>query len=163
MDLASRLQWHMSLINFGKTSNTIMDKTKIFLKIVGISFILYLAICWIHMFPIELFALARPLCFGGLTFYFLERYYNQGALGICQVMIAVFIGSVLPEIPVRILDWNGTLFTIPVTAYTFGGIILGGWCFKEKKASVVVASMFIMLLLCTFLLREWTTWYHGTH
>ena len=140
-----------------------MNESKKNLKIIGTSVILYLAICWIHMFPIELFAFVRPLCFWGLTFYFLEKYNSKGDLGMCQVMLAVGIGSVLPELPVRILDWHGTLFTIPVTAYTLGGIVLGGWCFKEKKASVFVASMFIMLLLCTFLLREWTTWYHSTH
>ena len=125
--------------------------------------LLYLAICWIHTFPIDLFALARPLCFFGLTFYFLDKYYSSGKLNMYQVLLAIGIGSVLPEIPVRILDYYGTLFTIPVMAYTLVGIVLGGWCFKEKKPSTFIASMIIMLLLCTFLLREWTTWYHSAH
>lgn len=140
-----------------------MSEKKTLLKIFAESVVLYLAICWIHMFPMEFFAFARPVCFFAFTYYCLYKYQGTTGIKIYQVQAAVCIGSMLPEIPVRILDYYGTLFTIPVTAYTLLSIILAGWFFKEKKASVFVASMFIMFLLCTFILREWTTWYHQTH
>lgn len=140
-----------------------MSEKKILLKILAVSVVLYLAICWIHMFPMEFFALARPLCFFAFTYYCFYKCKDIDGIKKYQILIAVCIGSILPEIPVRILDYYGTLFTIPVPAYTMLSIILAGWCFTEKKASVFVASMFIMLLLCTFILREWTTWYHQTH
>ena len=112
--------------------------------------LLLVCISWINMFPLHFVVLARPLCFFALTLYCLAKYTKTQGVGIWAIAFGVFLGSLLPELPVHVLDYRGSAGTMILIPYTLVGVVLAGLCFKEQRTLVYAMSMAIMLLLCTY-------------
>lgn len=117
--------------------------------------LLLVCISWINMFTMHFVVLARPLCFFALTLYCLAKYTRAQGVGIVSVAFAVFLGSLLPELPVHVLDYSGSAGSMILIPYTLAGVILAGLCFKEQRTVVYVMSIAVMLLLCTYVFEAY--------
>ena len=71
------------------------------------------------------------------------------------VILTIILGRIILEIPVRFMDFRGSLASLGITVVVLTSILLALLCFREKRISVFILSTIIIVLLNTFGLYTW--------
>lgn len=128
---------------------------KIFLLSFLISALLFLLVCWGAVYHVFAAAGVESVSFMVLTYILLYKF-DHDAKHVMTITTFVILGRLCFEIPVRMIDFYGSLGSLSVTICCLVGIILGAVSFKEKRISVYVLSVVIVLLFNTLFVAEWT-------
>lgn len=132
-------------------------KAIIFLKVSGLSLLLFLATCWTAGISFSLAAGVESICFLLITWYFCYRYSVEQVSQ--RILIsAIILGRIIVEIPVRLSDLSGTAVSLPVLIICILSIPLGVLCFNKRNkfiwavciGSLVLASIFVPYLWFRF-------------
>lgn len=70
-------------------------------------------------------------------------------------VIAILIGSIILEIPVRILYYESTYHSLLIPITKVASIILTAICFKKRKLAIIIISIVLLALLNTVGQMEW--------
>lgn len=114
------------------------------LSVFALSVLTYFLIMPFRLFPVfNALYLSAPL---GLCLYFVLTYYcikrASPTLSPATTAIIITVAFLIFQVPVRVFDFRGTLFTLPEAFIHLMGIVLGILCYARKisfKAAVVIA------------------------
>ncbi len=96
----------------------------------------------------------QSVCFFSLTFILLEKYAKTDS-GAYYIALFVVLGRIVLEIPIRIMDYFDSLFSILVPIIAIASIVLATICYKEKRTSVYILAAIIVVLLNTVTHHTW--------
>lgn len=134
-----------------------LSRLSAFFSVAGISLLLFLSICWVAAFSTATAAWGEAVCFFALTWLCAERL--RGRLPLAGIVAAVVLGRVLPELPIHIIDFSGSYYSLIIMVACVAGILLGALCQRERRVAVYALSIFMMLLMNTVVLRAWDGFY----
>lgn len=132
-------------------------------KIISITFLMsmlvFLLTFWIAGYSFYAAALTEAVSFYVLTYFILENYAERQSFGLPYI-IAIVLGRIILELPIRITEFPETLFSLFIPIVVFSSIFLAALYFKEKRISVLVLSVIILILLSTIGQMEWLNAFH---
>jgi hypothetical protein len=135
-------------------------KKKLFITFIA-SVLLFLLTCWSATYTIYAAGWVETISFFALTYFLLEKYNKPGTFGTPYV-IAIILGRIVLELPVRISDFSGSFFSMFVPIIVVASILLGALCNKEKQTTVYILSLIIIILLNTAVHEKWLQLFHNT-
>ncbi len=141
------------------------SKTVYFLSILGLSAVLFLSFCWTAAFSFYAAAWAQSALFFGFAWICADKM-KERPLTLTAIAVAIILGRLLPELPIRISDFENSRISIVVTLISIIAVILGTVCYREKRNSVYTLSIIILVFLNTFVHWSWLeiyTRHHGFH
>ena len=125
-----------------------------YLSIIGLSILVFLLTCWTAKFDG-----AAPYWAEGISFFalswFVARKEEKNNLSIYGIAFALILGRILLEIPIRTMDFVGTVGSILIPVNSILAIILGLCCYRSKNSSVYILSIVIEILMATFVQETW--------
>lgn len=130
-------------------------KKKIVLVFCG-AMLLFLLTCWTAAYSIYAAGWAESLCFFVFTLLVLNRYAESDTYGI-PFVLAVLAGRIVLELPLRIIEFRETMFSLFVPCIVIISILLASVYFKEKRTAVLILAVIILVLLNTV---AHDAWYH---
>lgn len=119
-----------------------------------LSLLLFLITCWTAAYSLYAASMAETICYFLLTYFILEKYAKPKTYGIPYV-IAIIIGRIVLDIPIRVMEFRETLFSLFIPIVVMSSIFLGSLYYKEKNRTVLVLSIIILLLLSTIGQAQW--------
>lgn len=124
--------------------------------ILVISALLSLVVCPLNAVnSLSFVVLARSLCYFAFTWYMLNRNEKENKINTATIVLAICVGSILLEVPVRLMDFRETLPSIPIPVGECIAIVLARYCYKEKRPVVYALTIIVVLLLCIFGVNTW--------
>lgn len=123
------------------------------------SMLVFLLTFWIAGYSFYAAALTEAVSFYVLTYFILENYAERQSFGLPYI-IAIVLGRIILELPIRITEFPETLFSLFIPIVVFSSIFLAALYFKEKRISVLVLSVIILILLSTIGQMEWLNAFH---
>ena len=121
-----------------------------------ISVVLYFCICWVRATrSFYLTSYTFTLCYFALTYACLEKLKFQDKMNSIYVCIAIILGFTLIELPIRIIDFSGTIESLIITLFAAISVLLSLICWIEKRFVTAFLSLAIIVLLNTCALARW--------
>lgn len=125
-----------------------MKNRKVLLIPFFVSLLVFLLTSWTAAISSYSALWAESVSFFALSYFMLERYAKDNTYGI-PVILMIMIGRVILEIPIRIHAFYASLHSLYITIVVLLSIILSAVYYHEKRLSVLVLSIVIMILLNT--------------
>ncbi len=94
------------------------------------------------------------IAFALFTWLSLNKCKNKN-IQTSLVVTAIIIGSIIFEIPVRILHYESTCHSLLIPIVKAISIILTAICFHYRKLAIIIASIAVLVLLNTIGQMEW--------
>jgi len=123
--------------------------------------LLLLCVCWTARYTIYAAGWAESISFFLLTFILLNKFAKPNTYGI-PIVLSIILGRTILEIPVRLFDFYGSLFSLFVLAISVISILLGANYYRERRIVDLVFSAIIMILLNTVAHHAWFDYTHFT-
>ena len=131
-----------------------MKKKKLLLITFATSVFLYLCVFWVNYFQnLYLSAWVHSLAFISLTWLWLSKKGNEA--GKTSIVGAIILGRIILEIPVRSLDFTGTMSTLMLPVSSMLSILLISLCFYKRNIGVYTLSIILIILANTILQTIW--------
>ena len=113
-----------------------------------VSLLVFLLTSWTAAISYYSALWAESVSFFAMSYFMLDRYAKENTYGI-PVILMIMIGRVILDIPIRIHAFYASLCSLYITIVVLLSIILSAIYFHEKRSSVLVLSIIIMILLNT--------------
>ena len=110
-------------------------------KIFLISLILSLICCLLRAWNLYNAAIVESLVYCCVTIFLLNKFSNSRGKEIIYILLAIILGRIILELPIRATDWEGTQITLMVTLLAIFGIILGGLIYYKKSVYKTILLM----------------------
>lgn len=131
-----------------------MKKKKLLLITFATSVFLYLCVFWVNYFQnLYLSAWVHSLAFISLTWLWLSKKGKEA--GMTSIVGAIILGRIILEIPVRSLDFTGTMNTLMLPVSSMHSILLISLCFYKRNIGVYTLSIILIILANTILQTIW--------
>lgn len=131
-----------------------MKKKKLLLITFATSVFLYLCVFWVNYFQnLYLSAWVHSLAFISLTRLWLSKKGKEA--GMTSIVGAIILGRIILEIPVRSLDFTGTMSTLMLPVSSMLSILLISLCFYKRNIGVYTLSIILIILANTILQTIW--------
>lgn len=131
-----------------------MKKKKLLLITFATSVFLYLCVFWVNYFQnLYLSAWVHSLAFISLTWLWLSKKGKEA--GMTSIVGAIILGRIILEIPVRSLDFTGTMSTLMLPVSSMLSILLISLCFIIRNIGVYTLSIILIILANTILQTIW--------
>ena len=118
------------------------------------SVLVYLLTCWNICFSTYSALWAESVSFFVLTYYMLDNFAEKGSWGL-NIILMIILGRIILEIPIRIDNFSGTIASLYITFVVLITILLSAVFWRERKPSVLVLSIGILMLLNTLGYDGW--------
>ena len=129
-----------------------------------LSLIVYFGICWVRATKSDyMVSYTFMLCYFALTYVCLEKLKFQDTVKNVYVCGAIIGGFTLIELPVRIMDFGGTIYSLIFTLFTMISVLLALLCWIEKRLITTFLSLVIIVLLNTCALPQWGEYIRELH
>lgn len=115
--------------------------------------LLYLLTFWTSGISVFLAGWVQSLAFFALTYFLLMKFAEPKSYG-TSYAVAVVLGRLLLEIPIRIYEFPETLYSVVVTITVLFAVVLAAVNFSEKRVSVFVLSAVFIALMNTIVHSE---------
>ena len=125
------------------------NQAKLVLSLIGISSLLLLCTCWFRTFSGYAAGWIEGICFFELA-WFCTHYLQNKDISSVTITLSIVFGRILLELPIRIMDFRGSLGSLMVTIICIVAIILGVVCYQEKRPIAYILSTIVLILLNTF-------------
>ncbi len=134
---------------------------KVFFAILGFSIITFIAITPLRSrygggFPIS--SLIGFIAFFFLTMFCLERYKSK--LSVWIILFAILLGHWVLELPLRVLDFNGSLISLPDSIVHSLGILFGYLYWRLKNPFDVLTAIIGFSIPVFMLFQGYDYWLH---
>lgn len=138
------------------------SRTVSFLIVSGLSLLLYLGVGW---WPMAYSLCAASWCGSVIFFAFawFAAFKWGGQLSLPVIGLAVMLGRILPVLPLLITDISSIAYSLIALITCLVSILLALMCYSEKRSSVYILSVALILLLNTVVLDSWVDWLDGMH
>lgn len=131
-----------------------MKKKKLLLITFATSVFLYLCVFGVNYFQnLYLSAWVHSLAFISLTWLWLSKKGKEA--GMTSIVGAIILGRIILEIPVRSLDFTGTMSTLMLPVSSMLSILLISLCFYKRNIGVYTLSIILIILANTILQTIW--------
>ena len=131
-----------------------MKKKELLLITFATSVFLYLCVFWVNYFQnLYLSAWVHSLAFISLTWLWLSKKGKEA--GMTSIVGAIILGRIILEIPVRSLDFTGTMSTLMLPVSSMLSILLISLCFYKRNIGVYTLSIILIILANTILQTIW--------
>ena len=120
----------------------------------SLSLLVFLLTSWTLAYSHYAASMVEGTCFYLLTYYILKWYARPNTFG-CPYIYAIIAGRIILEIPLRITEFYDTIPSLFITLTVIISIILAAVYYKEKRDSVLVLTIAILILLMTICQHEW--------
>lgn len=139
-----------------------MTSAKAFWTVTGLSLALFLVTCWSAYNGDTTPYWVESLGYFILTYYCLEfiRAKNQSVSIFCVTAAAV-LGRIIIDVPLRVMDCFGTLWSLLVVISCIVAILLAACCYNSKKPVVFILSYIIMALFNSVVAINWAEFVHS--
>ena len=128
---------------------------KYFLIFFGLSLALFFITTAFNAFrSVYLSLWIDSIAFALFTWLGLNKCKDKG-INIFLVIIAILLGSIIVEIPVRIIHYESTYHSLLIPIAKVVSIILTAICFKKRNLAIIIISIAILTLLNTLGQMEW--------
>ena len=118
-----------------------------------------LLISWVRAFnDIYSFAWCSSVCYFVFTYLYLEKQEKTEQFRTFPIVIAIILGYVWIEIPLRIMDFEEMLPSLLWTVIVIISIIGGAIYYKSKKTTVLILMMAIWIILNSIVLQTANTY-----
>ena len=134
-----------------------MNKKKLSISFLA-SLLVFLLSWWTATYSLYAAGWAESMCYFTLTILLLKKYAQPDTYGI-PYLIVIALGRSVFEVPIRITEFGATLFSLFVPIIVFVSIILASICYREKRASVLILSVVIIILLNTIAHEDWMNYF----
>ena len=114
----------------------------------SLSLLVFLLTSWTLAYSHYAASMVEGTCFYLLTYYILKWYARPNTFG-CPYIYAIIAGRIILEIPLRITEFYDTIPSLFITLTVITSIILAAVYYKEKRDSVLVLTIAILILLMT--------------
>ena len=132
-----------------------MSNYKNFFKILGLGVVVMLLTCWNAKFQGAAPYWSEGIAFFALAWFTARDEEKKQGLSATWIATALIIGRLLPELPVRIFDFVGSIGSLMVTFNCILAILMGLVCYYGKRDSLYVLSIIIEILISTFVEESW--------
>lgn len=119
-----------------------------------LSLLLFLLTFWTAAYSLYAASMAEAMCFFVLTYFILEKYAEPKTYG-TPFVIAIIMGRILLDIPIRVMEFRETIFSLFIPIVVMISIFLAALNFKEKNKIVLVLSLIILILLSSIGQAQW--------
>jgi len=128
---------------------------KHFLIFFGLSIALFFATAAFNAFrSVYLSLWIDSITFALFTWLSLNKCKDK-RIPISLVIIAILLGSIIVEIPVRIILYESTYHSLLIPIAKVVSIILTAICFKKRNLAIIIISIVLLALLNTVGQMEW--------
>ena len=110
------------------------------------SVLVFLLTCWTAKFSVITVGWAESVSFFAFTFLFLKENAKNDK-EFFSIILAILIGRICLEVPIRILDFHGTLYSLYILLLCVLSIVLAAVCVRNNKTIVFVLSTIIGVLM----------------
>ena len=124
-----------------------------------LSMLTFLLTFWTAGYSLYAAAWAESICFFMLTFLLLQQYAQPGTFG-WPIVVAIILGRILLELPIRITEFRETLFSMFIVMVVIASIILASLYYRERRPAILVLSTIILVLLNTIVHESWLNLFH---
>lgn len=101
----------------------------------------------------------QSLCFIALTSILLGRYAKRPPLS-ARFTGAVLAGRLMIEMPLNLSDFLDNKYLLFAPLAVILAVCLTGLCFREKRYSVVILSIVLLVLFNTLVFHAWDECFH---
>lgn len=109
-----------------------MKRSIIFIKIFSLSLLLYICLFYVNGVRNAVAESILSLWFMALTWWCCKEYHSK-KISLPLIGLALIAGRVIIEIPVRVFDWSGCIYSLYLSVISFIAIIISIICFKRNK------------------------------
>lgn len=133
-----------------------MSNKKTFFSIFLSGIAVYLCVFWINYFQsFYLSAWIHSLAFMALTWFWLSK--TKGNIGKKNLVSAIILGRIILEVPIRILDFSGTVYSLMWPVSTIISILAALLCFYKRNVWIYILSAIIIVASNTILQTVWVS------
>ena len=123
-----------------------------------VSMLAFLLSCWTAAYSLYAAGWAESILFFVLTYLLLSKYAEPDSYGV-PIVVAILLGRIVFELPVRIMEFRQTLFSLFIPLVVVVSIILASVYYREKRPVVLILSAVIIILLNTVVHEDWINWF----
>ena len=132
------------------------------LRLFFLSVVMYLCICWVRATKsYYLTSYTFTLCYFAFSYACFERLKLSNRQQYIYACVAIILGFMLIELPVRVVDFSGTISTLIITLFTAISVILAFLCWIEKRIITYFLALVILILLNISVLPQWVDYIGG--
>lgn len=136
-----------------------MSKTKAFLQTFLLSVITTIVICPLNACQsLSFICLAKAVVFFTLAYLIFTSYEEKSKVSTISLACIVCIGAVAPTLPVRIIDYVGTVANLYMEFIVIVSIFLALLCYRDKRPALFALSVIVIILLCHFGSEAWNSY-----
>ena len=136
-----------------------MSKIKVFWQTFLLSAVTTIVICPLNAcHSLSFICLAKAIVFFTLAYIVFTGYKEQSEFSLLSLACIVSIGAVLPTLPVRMIDYVGTVANLYMEFIIIVSIFLAMLCYRDKRPAVFALSVVVMILLCHFGSEAWNSY-----
>lgn len=125
------------------------------------SMLVFILTSWTLAYSHYAASMAESCCFFLLTFHLLESYAKPNTYGIPYVL-AIIVGRIILEMPLRVMEFKDTLPSLFIPMTVIVSILLAALYYKEKRLSVLILSVSILIILTTMCQYEWFEFFNNS-
>lgn len=127
-----------------------------FFKVIGLSLAAFLCVCWTAGTDMLNAYWSEAVVYFAITYFLCNHFAIKGYLRASAVVVAIAIGRVVLELPIRILDFSGTIGSIMLTLESLLAILMAWVCWKYEKPIVFILTLVIFILINSFVPEMWS-------
>lgn len=128
--------------------------TKRFWLVVAYSMALFLMLCWTQALQDSTGLWIYSIGYFAFTWLCLDKYHSSNE-SVVAIIMAIVLGRIVLEVPVRLIDYVGTLWSLSYTTMSIIAVILGYVCHKYRNMWAFVMSIVIAMLFIIFVAPAW--------
>ncbi len=129
-----------------------------------LSLLLFLATCWSAVFHDATPYWVESIGFFLLTYVCIDVFSKRLAdINPWMIGLAVIVGQLIIQIPVRAIDFMGSLGSVMILVSCIIATLLAVFCYKDKKPYTFILSYVVMSLFNIFVADMWQNYVLSLH
>jgi len=114
---------------------------------------------WTAEFTIYAAGWAESVAFFVTTYILLSKYAEPRTFA-WKTVLAIVLGRIVLELPLRVTEFWSTLFSMFVPMVVVASILLAALYYRDKKSTTLILSVIILILLNTAGHHAWSNMLH---
>ena len=124
-----------------------------------VSMLVFCLTFWTAEFTIYAAGWAESVAFFVTTYILLSKYAEPRTFAWITVL-AIVLGRIVLELPLRVTEFWSTLFSMFVPMVVVASILLAALYYRDKKSTTLILSVIILILLNTAGHHAWSNMLH---
>lgn len=124
-----------------------------------VSMLVFCLTFWTAEFTIYAAGWAESVAFFVTTYILLSKYAEPRTFA-WKTVLAIVLGRIVLELPLRVTEFWSTLFSMFVPMVVVASILLAALYYRDKKSTTLILSVIILILLNTAGHHAWSNMLH---